>query len=311
MFTPQENKPLGPLTTFGIGGPARWYAEASDVNSLTRAMNWAAKKNLPVFLLGGGSNLLVADDGFPGLVIHLANRSTTIQNTGLRTGAGTPLIQVVQQSARGSLSGLERLAGIPGTIGGAVRGNAGAFGTEIKDAVEWVRAVHRQSGEVRLFSRDECNFSYRHSFFKQGLDWIIMETLLSLRRDFQTDLDILIKQTIAQRNAKHIQDIQSAGSSFINPAVKNRALRQQFETEAQAQCRGQRVPAGWLMDKAGLRGKQIGGAMFSAIHPNYCLNTGNATADHVMALLRTARRRVHDQFSIQLQLEIQLVGLAL
>ncbi len=305
MINIQENIELAPLTTFGIGGVGRWFVEVGSCEELREALEFAQSKELEYFILAGGSNLLVGDDGFGGLVIKINLRKLEIDaDKGLVVaGAGCNLLEVINQTAEAGLSDWEAMAGIPGTIGGAVRGNAGAFGTEMVDVVTSVAALDSQTGKVREFAQNECEFEYRNSFFKQNPQWIILSAVIGLEAADGVVVKEKIAQTIAEREKRHLQDVAAAGSFFANPVAPAEVCAQ-FEREKNATCRGSRVPAGWLIEKVGLRGKKIGGAQSSEQHPNYIINTGDATAEQVIILTSHIKQRVRNQFGVQLKEEV-------
>lgn len=308
MISIQENIPLAPFTTFKIGGLARFFVAVSSEETLKEALREAKERKLPVFVLGGGSNILFSDRGFDGLVIKIENKEIAHQGTVVIAGAGVSLMEVVTFSAEHGLAGIERLAGVPGSLGGAVRGNAGAFGTEMKDVVTEVIAVHRETLEVKTYSRQDCAFGYRESLFKKYPELLVFSAQLSLSQGDSATLLAVMKETVAAREAKHSQSALCAGSFFINPTVTDENLRSEFESDTGMAPRGSVLPAGWLIDYVGLRGKKIGGAMVSEQHPNYILNTGNATAEDILILTSLIKQRVRTQLNVQLKEEVQMVG---
>ncbi len=308
MITIQENIPLAPYTTFKIGGPARYYFEASDTEELKEALHWAREQKQEVYILGGGSNVLISDSGYPGLVIRLVETTPIVVGNMITAFAGCPLMMVVQTAQKNALAGMERMAGIPGTIGGAAYGNAGAFGTEMKNVVASVTAVHLETVEERRFLHGQCEFGYRKSYFKTNPEWVIAQVEVSLEEGKDTELLAIMGDTIAQRNAKQTQDVKSAGSYFVNPVIEDDMLRKEFEKESGTASRENKVPAGWIIDKAGLRGKKIGGAMVSREHPNYILNVENATAEDVVTLESFIKQQVRDKYNVELEREVRCVG---
>lgn len=305
----QENVPLAPLTTFKIGGKARYFTEAHDASGVTTAFEWAESKKVPVFLLAGGSNVLFSDQGYQGLVIVVTGEQIQIHENIITASAGSVLQNVIDQALEQGLGGMEYMSGIPGSFGGAIRGNAGAFGTEIGDVLVSVKAVNSADGMVKEFSSEECQFSYRHSYFKTHPEWTILEGTCRLVSGKEPrELKKIREETRAKREAKHPQDAKCAGSFFMNPVVKNEKLLQEFEEDTGMPSRNGKLPAGWLITKVGLRGKKIGGACISVQHPNYLVNTGNATADDVAMLASLVKTRVRNQLGIQLKEEIQFVG---
>ncbi len=308
MLPITNNIPLAPKTTFYLGGPAKYFYEAKDRADLEQAINWANQHSVPYFLLGGGSNILVADQGYNGLVIKLAASGIQVQKNTLIADAGAALADVIAMAQQNALSGLESLAGIPGTMGGAIRGNAGAFGTEIKDCLQEVAAFNATTKQYKTFSKQDCQYGYRGSFFKHHPEWLILQGHLALSNDEPKKIQQRIEATVNKRNKKQIQNIKSAGSMFINPVASDERLRNVFEKEAQTKSRGGRIPAGWLIDKAGLRNAAIGEITTSAMHPNYFINLGHGTAGQAYQLLQLCHDKVRQQFSIDLQTEIQLLG---
>ena len=307
MISLQENIALAPYTTFKIGGPARWFACVRTAEELQEAFMWAKEKGIQTFLLGGGSNILVSDKGFSGLVIRLEQSDPKREELSLIAFAGTTLGSVVDMARDYSLEGMQNLAGIPGLVGGAVRGNAGAFGVEVKDIIFSVKALHPETLQEKVFYNEECHFSYRSSVFKEE-GWIVTEVIFKLRPGKKEVLAKTMEEIVTQRNAKHNQSALCAGSFFINPVVENEDLRKEFEKESNSICREKKVPAGWLIDKMGLRGKRIGDAMVSEMHPNYIVNAGEATAEDVVMLMSYIKQQVRDGLGVQLTQEVQLVG---
>lgn len=307
MIHIQNNIPLAPFTTFKIGGNARYFTSVKNVEDLKEALNYAKQGNLKAFILGGGSNILFPDKGFDGLVVKLENDGIAISEEDVHAGAGAVLMDVVLSVQKESLGGMEYLAGVPGTIGGAVRGNAGAFGVEMKDIVSSVMAFHKDTFEMRTFSNAECEFSYRDSFFKRHAEWMVFDIELHLRKGDSVEIERIIHETVAKREAKHSQSIACAGSFFMNPIVSDKELLEEFKRDTGAPSRDGKLPAGWLIDTAGLRGKKIGGAMVSENHPNYIINTGTATAEDIIMLSSVIKQRVRTQLGVQLREEVQIV----
>lgn len=308
MLPIQSAVPLAPFTTFKIGGPAEYFVEAATVAQFVEALDFAKEKGWPVFVLAGGSNLLIADRGIRGLVIRLANRSLRVHGETITADAGAVLLDVVQAASAAGLAGLERLAGIPGTFGGAIRGNAGAFGMEIGAAVSRVKAYDRKAGSLREFSRADCAFGYRTSRFKLEPELLILSAELRLAPGERAELERINHETIERREAKHPQGALCAGSFFMNPIVQDERLLAEFEHDTGTPSKDGKLPAGWLIDHAGLRGKQIGGAQVSPKHPNYFINTGNATAEDIIMLASVVKQRVRTELGVELKEEVQMVG---
>lgn len=302
----KENVPLAPLTTFEIGGPAKYLVDVRSESDIREAMAWASDKGLSFVILGGGSNVLVPDNGLDALVIRFVGNLYSIANGEVDAWAGTNLLTAMQALGAQGWGGWEKLAGIPGTIGGAVRGNAGAFGPEMKDFVTRVRALNGKTGEVRDFTNPECDFSYRHSFFKDNPEWIIIRVFILLEKVDPAQSAQLAAETITEREKRHLQNVRAAGSYFMNPKAPPEIVAM-FEKEKQTKSREGRVPAGWLIEKAGMKGVTVGGAIASLQHPNYIVNRGGASAENVRALAEEVKEAVKSQFGVELHEEAAIL----
>ncbi|MCX6766336.1 MAG: UDP-N-acetylmuramate dehydrogenase [Candidatus Moranbacteria bacterium] len=312
----QENIPLAPYTTFKIGGPARFFCEAKSEEKILEALKFAREKNLSVFVLGGGSNVLVSDKGFDGLVIKIKLSAWRLYlHDGdsisiLTCDAGCVLSKIVSESVKAGLTGLEWAAGIPGTIGGAVRGNAGAraLGGEMADAVESVKVLDVDDLQIKTYDLRMCEYEYRNSVFKQNSNLIILSAKLKLKKGDKAASEKKIQEILTKRKEKQPMEFPSPGSFFKNPLVKDKKLIQQFETDTGQKIRDDKIPAPWLIEEAGLKGQKNGGAMVSEKHANFIVNTGKATAEDVITLAAIIKTKVRNKFGIQLQEEVQMVG---
>lgn len=302
----RENVPLAPLTTFEIGGAARYFVDVRSEIEVQEAIAWARERNVSFVILAGGSNVLVPDTGLDALVIRFVGNLYSFDAGVLDAWAGTNLLFAIQSIGTQGFGGWEKLAGIPGTIGGAVRGNAGAFGSEIKDFTTSVHALHSKTGEIKDFNTQECDFSYRHSFFKDYPEWIILRTKIELRQIDAVQCEKLARETIAEREKRHLQNVKAAGSFFMNP-IAPQSVVEMFEQEKGVKSRGGRVPAGWLIEKAGMKGAIVGGAIASLQHPNYIVNHGNATAQDVRNLASRIKIEVGNKFGVGLEEEAALL----
>jgi UDP-N-acetylmuramate dehydrogenase len=250
--------------------------------------------------------VLVPDTGLDILVMRISGTGHTFTGKTLRAFSGCNLMSLIEEASKNGLGGWEKLAGIPGTIGGAVRGNAGAFGPEIRDFVRTVKAINKETRQDRLFGVEECEFSYRQSFFKAHPEWIITEVELELE-DADPELSArMVQDVVAEREKRHLQNVKAAGSFFMNP-VASKTIVDLFEAEKGVKSREGRVPAGWLIEKAGLKGATVGGAIASPQHPNYIVNTGTATAQDVRNLVALIKVEVFNRFGIELQEEAALL----
>jgi len=308
MINIQENILLAKYTTFRIGGPAKYFVEASSKAELMKALEYAKKNNLEFFVMGGGSNLLVSDKGFNGLAIKIKLNDIKIEEEKMEIGAGVFLAKVVRDSIEAGLAGMEWASGIPGTLGGAIRGNAGAYGGETKDVLESVRVLDTENMETKIYTKSECNFRYRHSMFKDNSKLIIVSAVLKLQKGNKEEIQKKMQEIISERIKKLPQGAPSAGSFFINPIVQNENLIKEFEEEKNAKSKDGKLPAGWLIEKTDLKGKKIGGAIVNETQANYILNTGNATAEDVIILSSFVKQQVRDKFGVELKEEVQFVG---
>jgi UDP-N-acetylmuramate dehydrogenase len=307
MISIQENVPLSELTTFKIGGSARYFVAVENEEDVRAAVLWARGKSIPIVVLSGGSNVLISDDGIDALVLYVTSRVNVFEGSRLIADAGCSLLEMIKKASMLGLGGWESLAGIPGSIGGAIRGNAGAFGTEIKDVLESVLAFNTSTFTTETFLNEQCDFSYRHSFFKDNPDWIILRVTVKLQRVEAEKSLSRINDTIIERERRHLQNVQAAGSFFTNPKAPD-VIQAMFEQDKKTQSREGRVPAGWLIEKVGMKGAKVGGAIASEQHPNYLVNTGNATAKDVLELARQIKEAVKTRFSITLEEEAAVVG---
>lgn len=303
----QEHVPLAPLTTFKIGGPARFLVEARSEDYIREAFLEAKRLGAPFVVLAGGSNVLVPDEGLEALVVRITGGDFSFSGNELSADSGCNLLSLIREASERSLGGWEKLSGIPGSVGGAVRGNAGAFGTEIKDVTRKVRAFDVETGDMREFENVACSFSYRQSFFKQHPEWLITRVFLYLQPTTREESERLSEETIRERERRHLQNVQAAGSYFMNP-VAPEEIQRMFEKEKGIASREGRVPAGWLIEKAGLKGASVGGARASEQHPNYIVNTGAATARDVRALAERIKNEVKEKFGVELKEEAVVLG---
>jgi UDP-N-acetylmuramate dehydrogenase len=284
------DEPLSRHTSFRIGGPAEVWVEVTDALEIRRVQAVAAATALPLFVLGGGTNVLVSDCGVRGIVLHLGRPLAALQwrangsGQHVRAGAAAPLRRLVNEAVDRNLSGLEFAEGIPGTVGGGLLMNAGAFGGEIADVVELVEGV-AATGEVQQLPRSALNFGYRHFDLPPGF---IVTHLQFLLQPDDSDAIRARRAEAKRRRASHQPlGYPNAGSVFKNPPG-------QF--------------AARLLEAAGLKGCRRGGAMFSHQHANFIVNVAGATAADVRGLMEEAARRVRELSGVQLEPEIRLVG---
>ena len=304
----QENIVLAPYTTYKVGGPARYFFATKKDEEVVKALRVAGELRMPWFILGGGSNLLVSDKGFRGLVIKIQNTRYKIQDTNMYVEAGVTMPQLVKIAARRGLGGFEWAGGLPGTVGGAIRGNAGAFGGEMKDDIVEVKALDRE-GNIKIFSRDECNFTYRSSIFKEK-DFVVLSAKIQLARGDKQKFTQEAEGHILYRKERHPLEYANAGSMFKNcdcnlfPKSERAKFNHVIKTDPFPV-----VPTAFLLSEAGVKGLRVGGAAVSEKHPNFIVNMNNAKANDIVRLSETVQRRVKEKFGVKLEREIQFVGM--
>ncbi|MFC1678331.1 UDP-N-acetylmuramate dehydrogenase, partial [Patescibacteria group bacterium] len=261
----KKDIPLAPLTTFKIGGPAKYYVEINSMNDLIGAYDWAREREQKVFILAGGSNVLINDKGVNGLVIKLANKNSTPKGERIECGAGAELSQVVRLAISNVLSGLEWATGIPGSLGGAVRGNAGAFGYCMADIVETVEVFDLEKIKFILLSKNDCRFNYRNSLFKEDKSLIIWQITLRLKKGNTKDINLLVDKNINYRKLAQPK-LPSAGCIFKNVFINDlKKANSRFAKLAQEKgiVKEDKVSIGWLIKEIIEPGKKIGGAKIS------------------------------------------------
>ncbi len=288
-FLIRSNVSLAPLTSFRVGGPAEWYVAPKKLDELQASFQFSHSEGLPITLLGSGSNLLVSDQGLPGLVISSRNlRHINFEKeTGLLTvGAGGSLPRLAWKAARLGWQGLEWAVGIPGTVGGAVVMNAGAQGKCIADIL--VNAhVMLPNGQIEILSPPDLKYSYRYSQL-QGKSIFVAQATFQLYPGANSALITAITtENFHKRRTSQPYHLPSCGSVFRNPGLK---------------------PAGWLIEQAGLKGYQIGKAKVAHLHANFILNCGGATANDIFRLISYVQEQVEKQCSLLLQPEVKIIG---
>ena len=286
----QADHPLSRLTTVRTGGAADWFARPRERDELVDVLRWAEAEGVTVGLIGSGSNLLVADDGFHGLAIKLDGDLATIERDGeqLLCGGGARLPSAAAKAAGWGLSGLEFGINIPGTAGGAVRMNANAYGGQLARVLEWVEVSTAAGSERRL--PEQLGFSYRHSNLKPGE--VVSRANFRLQPGDPAEIRARLATMRERRRDAQPSGIKTFGSTFKNPEDERAAGRS----------------AGQLLEAAGCRGLRHGGARFSEKHANFVENTGEATTEDVLELMAEGRRRVYDRFGIELEPEVQVLG---
>ncbi len=305
----RENVSLRPYTTFKIGGPARLFCAAESKEDIIKALKTVKKHDLPFFVLGEGSNILVAESGFPGLVLRIKNKEIKREGNVLSVGAGAPLRKVVDFSCREGLSGLSWAAGIPGTVGGALRGNAAAFSGDMAGVVGAVEVFDAQTGEKRFLEAEDCEFGYKESIFKKNPELVILSAQFKLEEGGKEKIKERMEAHLAYRKKNHPLRHASAGCIFKNVEgeIKDKDLIKRYPLLREFNEKGI-APAGYLIEKVGLKGEKKGDAQISKEHANFILNKGEASAEDVFFLIKKAKKEVKKVFGVELEEEIKYLG---
>jgi UDP-N-acetylmuramate dehydrogenase len=281
----KKDEPMALHTSWMVGGPADYYLCPNDIDDLVAVIRFSAEHKLPLYIMGNGTNLLVLDGGIRGLVVNVGGAFCYIKSTedGLTVGAGTPMTLLARTAAENGFIGLEFCVGIPGSLGGAVIMNAGAFGGYIGEKVSSVKLVSIE-GELQTLPREDLQFGYRTSnLVGRGA---IIEIILKLKKGDQAESLKLMEHLLNERRRRH-PILPSAGSVFRNLADQ---------------------PAGRIIESAGCKGLTFGGAVVSEQHANFIVNSGNATAADILALIKIVQQKVREKHNLDLHPEVRIVG---
>lgn len=343
----RENVSLAQYSYYKIGGDARFFFEAKNEKELAWAVREAKAQKLPIFVLAGGTNILIADEGFDGLVLRPALTALSIKEPRraaaanavkkqtphkartitVTAGAGATMDDLVRLTARRGLEGFAWAGGLPGTVGGAVRGNAGCFGSEMKDVVTTVRSFDLRTMAFVTRTAAECKFGYRASIFKKketrkGGGEIVVSVTFRLKEGDTHAIKKAVREKIVYRERAHPLEHPNIGSTFKN--VPLRSVHPRASAEYRAACNAGElmfcgsqfsvktdpvpvISAAKLISETGIRGVSVGGAMISPKHPNFIVNTWGANAQEVKALMALAKAEVHRKFGVALEEEVQVM----
>lgn len=297
--------PLARHTRFGVGGPADLYAETGAEGAFLEALRAGEASGFPTIVIGGGTNLIVSDHGYRGLVLRYRGDTLHAEGNRVTAGAGAELQSLVDFSIDLGLKGLETLAGIPGWTGAAVYGNAGAYGHSISERVACVRFFDGR--RVRAFSNAECQFTYRESIFKRHKEWIIFSAELELEPADRDELRRTADGIVKVRNEKFPVTMQCAGSIFKNLLLRELPPFAAAQVPAEMVREG-KVAAAWFLEQVGAKGTQRGAIHVADYHANLIYNAGRGTAADLCALIQDLKARVHARFGFDLEEEVQYVG---
>jgi UDP-N-acetylmuramate dehydrogenase len=297
----KKNVSLKKYTSLRIGGPAKYFFEAKNSKDLIKALKEAKRKKIPIFVFGGGTKLLANDKGFKGLAIKIKSSKFEIKKNRVISEAGVNLSRLVAASIKKGLTGLEWAIKIPGTIGGAIHGNSGAFGSSVSKTIKNVIALNPDTLKIKKYSNKQCQFNYRESIFKKNND-IILSTELRLEEgDAQKSFE-MVKEYL-ERRQQRIPSNPSSGSIFKNIKFKdlNKKIQKLIPEE---KIKGGMVPAGYLIEKCGLKGKRSEGAKISEKQANIIVNFNHAKRKNVVQLINLVKKQVKKKFGIDLKEEI-------
>lgn len=296
---------LSERTRFGIGGPAEIYAEAADEQSFIEAWKVARESNVCYTVIGAGTNLVVSDAGFAGIVLRFTGAHIRVQSTLVRVAAGAELQSLVDCCIARGLRGLETMTGIPGSVGAAVYGNAGAYGHSINERIQQVRFFDGTA--IRSFGNADCEFRYRESIFKRHKDWIIFSADLLMDAGQTEELRKTADEIFKIRLEKYPPTMKCAGSIFKNlilaelPDSVQRVVPQRVIREG-------KVPSAYFLEQVGAKGMRNGGIEVAAYHANLIYNTGRGTSKELCEVIDDLKTRVQDKFGLKLEEEVQYVG---
>lgn len=291
----RRSEPMSKHTSFRVGGAAALMALPKNAMEAELTVRAATTQFVKPFYLGNGSNLLVSDEGYEGLILKTCglDEMEQVSETVIRAESGVMLSRLARFAAEQGLSGLEFASGIPGTVGGAVVMNAGAYGGEMEQVVTEVTYLD-EMGEKHTVSNEKCGFSYRNSLFTAHRDWLILEAVLTLKKGNTAEIKSKMAEFAAQRKEKQPLEYPSAGSAFKRPAPVD----------------GTPVYAAALIDQCGLRGFTVGGAQISEKHAGFVINRGGATCGDILELMERVRGQVKEKFGIILEPEVRFLGLS-
>lgn len=300
-----ENEPLSQHTRFAMGGPVPIFADTESEEAFVSAVAELSAGSIPWTVIGAGSNLVVSDRGYDGIV--LCYRGAALCRDGERVTAqsGATLQSLADFTVSGALEGLDRMTGIPGLVGAAIYGNAGAYGQSTSDTLESVRFLDR--GRIREFSNAQCEFRYRESIFKHRKDWLLLSAVFHMRPADGATLKAGSDEILATRNRKFPPEMRCAGSVFKNLLLKElpESVRSQVP---EAVVKKGKVPAAWFLQQVGACGLRHGGIHVADYHANLVYNAGGATAQQLREVLDDLKSRVLARFGLELEEEVQFLG---
>ena len=301
----RRNAPLRDFTRFALGGPATALADAGTEAAFAAAVEVLRQAGVPWMVIGGGSNLVCSDDGYRGVILRYTGLRVTRDGEAVTADSGALLQTVVDFTAAQGLGGIHTMTGVPGWVGGAVYGNAGAYGRSMHQNVETVRFFDGEA--VRTLSNQECGFRYRHSVFKTNKAWVVLSTTLRLSPASVTELQAKAAEILSVRNAKYPPTMKCAGSIFKNLIFAELPGPVQTRVDPRVIREG-KVPSAWFLEQVGAKGMRNGGIEVADYHANLIYNTGTGTALQVREIIDDLKARVQAMFEFEVEEEVQYVG---
>lgn len=301
----QPDVPLAAITRFSIGGPAAALCQTSDPIAFQQALALTRRADVPAVVIGGGSNLIVSDNGFDGVVLRFTGSEIRREGDTLEVQAGAVLQDVVDRSIEESLEGLHTMTGIPGGLGGAVYGNAGAYGRSLHEIVESV--TFTDGAQFSTFDNAQCAFTYRESIFKRNKQWVILSARLRFHPGERAALAAKAFEIRTIRDQKYPPTMKCAGSIFKNLMFDALPMQAQQQVPPKL-VRDGKVPSGWFLEQVGVMGLRVGDIQVATYHGNLIYNDGAGTAADLLTVIAELKRRVRERFGFDLEEEVQYVG---
>jgi UDP-N-acetylmuramate dehydrogenase len=300
-----EHVPLSRYTRFGIGGPATLYVEAAGESSFMEALRLARESGTRYAVIGGGTNLVVSDDGFSGMLLRFTGRDISNHGGCLQVQAGADLQELVDYSVAHGLKGLETMTGIPGSTGGAVYGNAGAYGHSIMERIHGVRFFDGDT--IQTIGNAQCEFHYRESIFKRRKEWVVLSAELHMDHAHADQLADTAAGILKIRNEKYPPTMKCAGSIFKNLILAElpQGVREQVPGKV---VREGKVPSAWFLEEVGAKGLRRGDIQVATYHANLIYNDGRGTARDLRDIINMLKTRVQERFGFNLEEEVQYLG---
>lgn len=302
----KQNINIAPLTTFGIGGNVSFYRRVKSNGEFLKSVKLAVKNKIPFLIMAGGSNVIFPDSRLKKLVIHYqtgssAKNQVKVSDQIIECQAGLDLAELIQTSIKNNLAGLETLSGIPGTVGGAIVGNAGAYGHSLAEVIKSVRIFDGQ--KVRQISRADCRFAYRDSIFKHQ-PWFVLSATFKFTKGDSNDLKKISKNIIKLRRKKYKPALRCPGSFFKNVLVTEVSPKALQKIDQSKIIQG-KIPAGFLLEEVGARGEMLGGISIASFHGNLLINNGQGTYKEVRNMANNLKQLVKKRFGITLEEEVR------